>query len=434
MRRLSIIDLEAGDQPIANEDGTVTSSRTARSTTTASCAPSSSPPGTASRPTATPRSSPTSTRSDGLDFAARLRGMFAVAVWDARRRRLVLARDRFGIKPLVYVATAASSLFASELRAQPRGEIDPDALEAYLALNWVPSPLTIFREARKLPPGHLLVGDGGEPRMERYARPAPGAPPSCGATTRPSWPRSCASALRDSVRAHLVADVPGRRAALGRRRLVRPRRAGGRGASEPLQTFSIGFDERAFNELDARASWPSATRPTTTSSWSVPTPRGSCRSSSPRSTSRSPTRRRCPTYLVSELAAEHVKVALAGEGGDELFGGYNTYTADLLAAAARRRSPRSLRPLIDLLPSSDARRPRRQGQALRRAAHLPPLERHYGWTEIFSADARAELTGRRAAFDPVDLCAPASPRRRAPSCSRACRTSTSASTSSTTCS
>src|SRR5207253_5278844 len=109
----------------------------------------------------------------GDGFAERLRGMFALALWDAQRRRLVLARDRFGIKPLYYRATAEGVEFASELRALPRGEIDLDALEAFLAFNSIPAPLTIFRETRKLPPGHLLVWEDGKARLERFARPGP---------------------------------------------------------------------------------------------------------------------------------------------------------------------------------------------------------------------------------------------------------------------
>src|SRR5438105_4706400 len=109
----------------------------------------------------------------GTRFAERLRGMFAVAVWDGRERRLVLARDRYGIKPLYYRAAGGGVEFASELRALPRGEIDLDALEAFLAFNSVPAPFSIFRGVRKLPPGHVLVWNGGEPALSRYARPAP---------------------------------------------------------------------------------------------------------------------------------------------------------------------------------------------------------------------------------------------------------------------
>jgi len=110
-----------------------------------------------------------------------------------------------------------------------------------------------------------------------------------------------------------------------------------------------------------------------------------------------------PTYLVSQLAAEDVKVALSGEGGDELFGGYYTYVADLLAERAGGLAGLA-RPLVERLPTSTARASfDYKAKRFVRGAHLPPLERHHAWKEIFSADARAELTGRRHGFDPVDL-------------------------------
>src|SRR5215204_1918431 len=172
-RRLSIIDLEGGDQPIANEDGTVHVIQNGEIYNHSEL-----------RAELEQAGHRFSTRCDteavvhlyeehGERFAERLRGMFAAAIWDSRRRRLVLARDRFGIKPLYYRDEGGELAFASELRALPRGEIDLDALEAFLAFNSIPAPLTIFREVRKLPPGHLLLWEDGRIELERFARPAP---------------------------------------------------------------------------------------------------------------------------------------------------------------------------------------------------------------------------------------------------------------------
>src|SRR3954471_10845877 len=113
-----------------------------------------------------------------LGFAERLRGMFAVALWDAPRRRLVLARDRFGIKPLYWSGEHGRLAFASELKALQRRpdastEVDLEAVEAFLAFNSVPGPLSIYRAARKLAAGHLLVAENGAVRLERFARPRP---------------------------------------------------------------------------------------------------------------------------------------------------------------------------------------------------------------------------------------------------------------------
>ena len=120
--------------------------------------------------------------------------MFAIALWDARRSRLLLARDRFGIKPLYYRVDGDELEFASELRALPRGEIDLDALESYLAFNVVPGPLTIFRECRKLPPGHLLIWEDGRVQIEPLRRGGPGRRIGASATAASrSSQRSCAS-------------------------------------------------------------------------------------------------------------------------------------------------------------------------------------------------------------------------------------------------
>src|SRR6266581_1374057 len=401
-RRLSIIDLETGDQPIANEDGTlhvvqngeIYNYRELR------------------RELERAGGHHFRTQGDtevllhlyeehGDGFAERLRGMFAIAIWDGRRRRFVLARDRFGIKPLYYRAADRELAFASELRALPRGEIDVDALEAFLAFNSIPAPLTIFKEVRKLPAGHLLDWEDGSVELKRFARPAPIE--ELREDEEAELVEELRSRLRDSVRAHLVSDVPVGVLLSGGVDSAFLAALAADESSEALRTFSIGFEERSFDELaGARlvaerygtqhrelVLRPDAALllPALADAFDEPFADSSA----------------LPTYLVSQLASEDVKVALSGEGGDELFGGYHTYVADLLAERFGPLASAS-RPLVELLPTSTSRASfDYKAKRFVRAAHLPPLERHHGWKEIFSPDLRAELTGGRSAFDPVDI-------------------------------
>jgi asparagine synthase (glutamine-hydrolysing) len=347
---------------------------------------------------------------DGPEFVARLRGMFAIALWDRRRQRLLLARDRFGIKPLYYELGSGHLSFASELKAllcQPgfSREVDPAALHAFLAFNSIPAPLTIFGSARKLPPGHLLLCEASGATITRYARPTP-AP--AGELRRESA-EDLAAELRDrlenSVQAHLLADVPvGVLLSGGVDSSVLAALAA-RVSPHPVSTFSIGFRERSFNELDLARQV--AERYGTEHHELVVSPRvdellprlvGAFDEPFADSSA-------IPTFLVSELAAQHVKVVLSGEGGDELFGGYETYAADQLALRVGGVAAR-LAPLVERLPSSNARVSLEyRAKRFARAAALPPLERHHGWKEIFSADQRARLLApewREAPGDPLD--------------------------------
>src|SRR5262245_4587651 len=400
-RRLAIIDLDSGDQPISNEDGTATVVQNGEIYNYRELRNELERAGHSFRTHSDTETLVHAYEQWGLGFAERLRGMFAVAIWDALRRRLVLARDRFGIKPLYYRVEDVSLAFASELDALPRGEIDLDALEAFLAFNSVPAPLSIFREIRKLPPGHLLTWEDGRVELERFARPGP-LTPRHGADEA-ELVEECRARLRDSVRAHLVADVPvgvllsggvdsGTLAALAAQE-----------SSEPVRTFSIGFEEASFDELaGARAV---ASRYGTVHRELVLRPDAALLLPALADAFDEPfaDSSALPTYLVARLAAGDVKVALSGEGGDELFGGYYTYVADLLAERVGALAVRA-RPLVERVPSSN-RRVSVEYRAKRfvRAAHLPALERHHGWKEIFSADARAELTGRRHGWDPVSV-------------------------------
>jgi asparagine synthase (glutamine-hydrolysing) len=410
MRRLSIIDLPGGHQPIANEDGSIQvvlngeiyNYRELRERLVAS-------------------GHVFTTHSDtevlvhlyeerGEAFLDELRGMFAIALWDARRRRLLVARDPFGIKPLYWTETGGQVGFASELRALARlpgfrRDLDMEALEAYLAFNSIPSPLTIYRGAQKLQAGHrLIVEDGSRVRVERYARPGPVPATELRQESEAELADELRERLRDSVRAHMVADVPVGVLLSGGIDSSALAALAATESSDRVSTFSIGFEERSFDELElARLV---AKRYDTDHHELILRPEAAellpdvARAfDEPFADSSS-----LPTWLVSRLASEHVKVALSGEGGDELFGGYFTYVADMLAPRVGRAAA-ALRPLVDRLPSSSRRVPLEyKAKRFTRGAALPPLERHHAWKEIFSTDARAELmTARNGDSDPLDV-------------------------------
>jgi asparagine synthase (glutamine-hydrolysing) len=391
-RRLSIIDLAGGDQPIANEDETVWVVQNGEIYNFPELRDELTAAGHVFRTRCDTEVHVHLYEEHGPRYVERLRGMFAVALWDVRERRLLLARDRFGIKPLYYSLTRGELAFGSELKAllpELSRELDLDAVEAYFDAGYVPAPLTIFRDARKLPQGCVLTLRAGaaEPVVERYARPAPA---EVLRGDEEELAEELRARLRDSVRAHLLADVP-----------VGVLLSGGVDSSaltalaaeqshERLHTFSIGFAEQSYDELGkARlVAERYGTRhhdltlspdivelfPKVAESFDEPFADDAA----------------IPTYLVSELAARTVKVTLAGEGGDELFGGYDVYAAHAVAPVAR-----PLAPLLRRLPSPRVRR-------LAAAAALPPLERHLAWKRMLAPDVRAAVLRTRGA-DPAVL-------------------------------
>ena len=402
-RRLSIIDLETGDQPLANEDGSVRVAQNGEIYNYRELRAELAAKGHRFASHGDTEVIAHLYEEYGLDFAARLRGMFALAIWDARERRLVLARDRFGIKPLYYRDEADELRFASELRALPRGEVDPEALEAYLAFNFVPAPYSIFNGTYKLPPGHLLVWKDGRARLDRFARPHPVDASELRKESSETLAEELRARMRDSVRAHLVSDVPVGVFLSGGVDSSLLAALAAEESTGPLRTFTIGFEERSFDETAGARKV--AERYATNHRELVlrPEPELLLRALAEAFDEPFADSSALPTYLVSQLAAEDVKVCLSGEGGDELFGGYYTYAADLLAS---RLGPiaRLARPFAELLPSSNARISfDYKAKRFTRSAHLPPLERHHGWKEIFAPDVRAELRARLSAFDPVDL-------------------------------
>lgn len=347
-------------------------------------------------------------QAEGPRFVRRLRGMFALAIWDAPRRRLVLARDRFGIKPLLYRRTASSLAFASELKSllclpDFSGEVDPAAVHAFLSHNSIPAPLTIYRDARKLAPGHMLVSVDGRIHIERFARPAPASAAGLRRESEEELAEELRERLRDSVRAHLVSDVPvGVLLSGGVDSSTITALAAQEGSRAP-STFSIGFAERSFNELDSARLV--ARRYETDHHEVVLLPEDAQRMVEIGAAFDEPfaDSSALATYLVAELAAAHVKVVLTGEGADELFGGYETYVADLLAM--RRLPGLALAgPLVRRLPSSNGRvSVEYRAKRFIEARSLPPLERHHGFKEIFTRAQRAALLREawRGEHDPL---------------------------------
>ena len=313
-RRLSIIDLAGGDQPIFNEDASVVLVQNGEIYNHPELMRELQRDGHTFRTHSDTETIVHLYEQYGLDFARRLRGMFAIAIWDTRERRLVLARDPYGIKPLYYRDAGGTLEFASELRALPRGEIDLDALEAFLAFNSIPSPWSIFRDVSKLPAGHLLVWtEDGSVRLERFARPAPVAESELRGGDEAELVEELRARMRDSVRAHLLADVPVGVLLSGGVDSSLLAALAAQETSDAVHTFTIGFAERSFDERDdARLVAerygtkhhelllrpdPALLLPTLADAFDEPFADSSA----------------LPTYLVSHLAAEHVKVALSGE-------------------------------------------------------------------------------------------------------------------------
>ncbi len=285
----------------------------------------------------------------GPECVRDLDGMFAFAIWDARERRLFAARDRMGKKPLVYWHAGERFQFASELAALevPR-RLDRVALEHYLAFGYVPAPLTIYGGVRKLPPAHVLFYDGREVRVERYWEPRI-RPVSEG---EDSIAERVFYALADAVRKRLVADVP--LGAFLSGGLDSTIVAGLMGQMGRLRTFTVGFAEREFDEREYareaarhfRAEHREfQVRPSAAEVLPLLVERHGEPFGDPSTV---------PAFYLSKMASGHVKAVLSGDGGDELFGGYRRHRAmewmarirgwpapilRLAAAGAGRRSP-----------------------------------------------------------------------------------------------
>jgi asparagine synthase (glutamine-hydrolysing) len=398
-RRLSIIDIAGGHQPMSNEDGSVVVVQNGEIYNYREL-----------RADLVKRGHTVTTSSDtesivhlyedhAEGFVEELRGMFGIAIWDARRRRLVLARDRLGVKPLYYTVAGGRLVFGSEIKAilrHPDVDARPSdaSLAAMLALKYVPAPATMFQDIYALPPGHRLICDEAGPRIERYWDVSF---ENTLQVTEAEAAEQLEALLVDAVRSHLVSDVP-----------FGAFLSGGLDSSTvvalmsqildtPVQTFAVGFSgagesvsELPYARLVAER-WGAEHHEVMISAndfmdriedvvWHLDQPIADEAS--------------LPNHMVSDLAAQHVKMVLSGEGGDELFAGYARYSFERLSPIFGA-TPRALRSLavagFDRLPG--LRRPK---IALRALCEPDEARRMANWFPLFNEERlHALLRDRR---------------------------------------
>ena len=397
MRRLKVIDLITGHQPISNEDGSIWIVFNGEIYNYPEIRRDLEQKGHKFATHTDTETIVHAYEEYGEDCVAKLNGMFAFAIWDGRNQKLVLARDRIGVKPLYYLFDGHHLVFGSELKAilqcqdVPKS-IDSEALDAFLTFEYIPAPLSIFSAVKKLAAGHVLILERGE------------------ISTRQYWDlRFCklkgdekelgealCDLLKDAVRMRLISDVP-----LG------AFLSGGIDSSSivalmseimdrPVKTFSIGFDDPSYNELEHARTvakhfatdhheltiQPDVVNLVSDLIRHLDGPLADVSI--------------FPTYLVSKLAREHVTVVLSGDGGDELFGGYEWYVAEKIARYYRHL-PESLKirwipSLMGLMPPS----PKKKGSVnkLKRfveGSALPESLRHFRWSSFLTEDSKQDL-------------------------------------------
>ncbi len=404
-RRLSIIDLTpAGHQPMTNEDGTVWLVFNGEIYNFQSLRKELVEAGHIFQSHTDSEVIIHGYEEWGLDCIRHLRGMFAFALWDAGRKRLVLGRDRLGIKPLFYHFKDGNLSFASELkaiRANPDIELklDESAIYDYFTYRYIPTPKSIYKDVWKLPPATYAVLERGTLRREQYWDP----------TFNSSGPVSVEDAadlvhhkLKESVDLHLIADVPVGIMLSGGLDSSSLLAFAAQSATQPLHSFSIGFDVTQHNEtrfakivadryqsehheLTISREMALQLESKTIAMYDEPFADSSA----------------IPTSVVSELARKHVKVALSGEGGDEIFGGYGWY-ALWWKMKGVDAIPRPLRQLTSLpfkiMPKGF------KGKWTMESAALGPVERYAKFISAFSRSEKLPLLSKEflKRFDDYD--------------------------------
>jgi len=409
-QRLQVIDPELGYQPVANETGTVVAVFNGEVYNFPELREELAAHGHEVRGRGDTPVLPHLYEEYGPDFVKRLDGMFALALWDADRRRLVLARDRLGKKPLVWTRLGDGTIaFASELkafRALPAFRAEPDlpALDAYLALQYVPGTRTGVRGVERLEPGSLLVVEGDKVTTERYWEPATGEQEA----SDDEWIERVRESVTAAVRKRLVSDVPlgallsgGLDSAIVVAQMAQV-------SAEPVRTFTVGFADERYDERDfARAvadRYATRHEEIVLEPDAVGTlPRLAAAFDEPLGDEAA-----LPLFLICEAARSEVTVGLVGDGGDESFAGYERYAAMSLAERVPAPAAAAGARLLRALPAGrgERRSPAFRAARLLEAAAVPPPERYGRLMEVLTLEQRRELWSDEARAEIGTLLSP----------------------------
>ncbi len=407
-RRLSIIDLEKGHQPMSNEDNTIWIVFNGEIYNFKELRKLLENNGHTFETSSDTEVIIHSYEEWGVDFVSKIKGMFGLALWDSSNHQLILARDRVGIKPLYYAITEGGLYFASEIKSllvnkqELDTTIDLNALNLYLTFNYIPAPLTIFKGIRSLSPAHLLMYKDKRAVTKEYWD-IPIDEPISNPLKEEVYIDLLNGQLEKSVKSHLISDVP-----------VGAFLSGGVDSSavvalmskikkEPFKTFSIGFGEKSYSELNYAKIVANHFK--TEHHWEIIKPdiqsilpKIIAQFDEPFADSSS-----IPLYFLSKLARRYVKVVMTGDGGDELFAGYETYIANFLTRFYRKAPEnfkKAFQKIVEKLPVShkkvslDFKAKRFAG-----GANLPPMLAHLYWRMIFSNSDRRALLKNNAIND-----------------------------------
>jgi asparagine synthase (glutamine-hydrolysing) len=394
-QRLQVIDPELGYQPVASESGNVTAVFNGELYNFPELREELAARGHEVRGRGDTPVLPHLYEEFGPRFVERLDGMFAIALWDTARRRLVLARDRLGKKPLVWTELDDGTIaFASELKAfhaLPQFHAEPDlpALDAYLALQYVPGTRTGIKGVQRLEPGSLLIIEGDNVTTERYWQPAGDAQTA----TDDEWLERVRESVTAAVRKRLVSDVPlgallsgGLDSAIVVAQMAQL-------SAAPIRTFTVGFADERYDEREfARAVADrygtrheeivlepdaAATLPRLAAAFDEPLGDEAA----------------LPLFLICEAARREVTVGLVGDGGDESFAGYERYTAMGLAERVPAPAAAAGARLLRALPAGrgERRSPAFRAARFLEAATVPALERYGRLMEVLTLEQRREL-------------------------------------------